>query len=207
MNSARAFPLQWPSGWARTPTGARRRAKYKVTPDRATSELIHSLGLLGVARGSLVLSTNIPLRNDGLPYANARPPEDPGVAVYWTTKAHGERVIACDRWLEVHENIRAIGLAVEGLRQIERAGASQILERAFTAFGELPPAPDAPKLRPWWEVLNFPESLLGALSVPVVEARYRELATQAHPDHGGSTAAFAELSQARDAARKHYEAS
>lgn len=30
---------------------------------------------------------------------------------------------------------RAIGLAVDGLRAIERAGASQILHRAYSAFG------------------------------------------------------------------------
>src|SRR5687768_15025887 len=105
---ANAFPLQWPEGWARTPIETRRRAPYKVTPDRATADLIHSLKLLGALHGSIVVSTNIPVRRDGLPYSSFREPDDQGVAVYWGTQSHGERVMACDRWLRVHENIRAI---------------------------------------------------------------------------------------------------
>ena len=44
-----------------------------------TQELIWELKRLG-ARG-MVLSTNVELRQDGLPYSNRRRPEDPGVAV------------------------------------------------------------------------------------------------------------------------------
>lgn len=115
--------------------------------------------------------------------------------------------MACDRWLEVHENIRAIGLAVEGLRAIDRAGASQILERAYTAFGALPAAESAPILRPWWEVLGFPENALGALSLAVVDARYREIAAKVHPDKTGDDVALRELNAAREAARAHYRPS
>lgn len=204
--SSRAFPLQWPEGWPRTPGHKRGRSHYKVTPDRALNELMRGLKLLGALRGSVVVSTNVPLRNDGLPYANTRRPDDTGVAVYWSTRTHGERVVACDRWTDVHENIRAIGLAIDGLRAIERAGASQILERAFTAFGALPASSAAPVARPWWEVLGFTQEMLGALSVGVVDARYRELAAKAHPDRGGTQEAIVELNNARDAARRHYGA-
>lgn len=203
---SRAFPLQWPEGWPRTPVSRRHRNyAYKVTPDRALSDLIDSLRKLGIVRGSVVVSTNVPTRRDGLPYADARVPEDSGVAVYWASNAHGERVIACDRWQLVHENIRAIGLAVDGLRMIDRAGASQILQRAFSAFGALPASPEAaPRARPWWDVLELPESAINAFSIPVVVARYRELAAKAHPDKGGSEAAMVELNAALEQARAHY---
>jgi hypothetical protein len=201
---ASAFPLQWPDGWARTPLSQRRRAPYKLTPDRATSELIHSLKLLGVVGGSIIVSTNIPVRKDGLPYATFREPDDQGVAVYWNTRAHGERVMACDKWLRVHENIRAIGLAVEGLRAIDRAGASQILERAYSAFGALPPAADVTPVRPWWEVLGLPHEAVKLLDLTMCEARYRESARKAHPDAGGSDAAMAELNRAREEMRRHF---
>lgn len=205
---AQAFPLQWPEGWKRTAVMARRRAPYKVTPERALTEMIHSLELLGANKRTIIVSTNIPVRNDGLPYASYRIPEDPGVAVYWATKSMGERVIACDRWDVVHANIRAIGLAIEGLRAMDRAGATQILERAFSAFAALPAATQAaPVVRPWWEIFEFPEALIGALSLAVVEARYRELAAKHHPDKlGGSQEAFVELNYARDQARAHYGA-
>lgn len=34
-----AFPLQWPEGWARTLAHRRGRARYKLTPDAATSHM------------------------------------------------------------------------------------------------------------------------------------------------------------------------
>jgi hypothetical protein len=91
---------------------------------------------------------------------------------------------------------------------MDRAGATQILERAFSAFGALPPAQAVPVSRPWWEVLGFPEALVGSLSVPVVRARYRELAEKLHPDKlgTGSQEGFVELGAAFSAALAHYGA-
>lgn len=210
--AARAYPLQWPDGWGRTPSAARRRSPYKVLPEKAIRELVRSLELLGARTGSIVISTNVPQRRDGLPYMDHKRPDDPGVAVFWTMMqvddhkmaSAVDRVMACDRWLEMHENVRAIGLAVDGLRSIERAGASQILNRAFSAFGALPAAA-APRSRPWWEVLEIPEAAIGALSVAMIDARYRELTPKAHPDKGGSDAAMAELTAARDQARATWQ--
>lgn len=201
---AEAYPLNWPEGWARTPAGRRRRAPYKLPPDAATQHLVGELGRLGAIKSSVVISTNMPIRRDGLPYANVRAPEDPGVAVYWSTQAFKDRAIGCDKWDKLHDNIHAIGLAIAALRAIDRAGASQILERAFSAFGALPPSNAAPVVRPWWDVLDIPQSAIGVLSIAMVEARYRELATKAHPDRGGSDAAMAELNAAREQAKAHY---
>src|SRR5262245_3692109 len=131
---ADAFPLQWPDGWKRTHPHQRRRAKYKLDPNAATEHLMHELHLLGAFRSSIVVSTNRPVRRDGLPYSNGREPEDPGVAVYWSTATFKDRSIACDKWDRLHDNIHACGLAVSAMRAIDRSGASQILERIFTAF-------------------------------------------------------------------------
>jgi len=201
---ANAFPLQWPHGWPRTPVSKRTRSKYKVGFVLALEQLRNSLRLLGAHTSTIIVSTNVPLRRDGQPYADETRFDDPGVAVYWSTSTHSGQMIACDRWTLVHENIHAIGMAVDALRAIERAGASQILERAFSAFGALPASQDAPVKRPWWDVLMFPKELLGALTMPVVEARYRELAPKAHPDRVGSEAAMVELNQARAEAKAHY---
>lgn len=46
--------------------------------------------------------------------------------------------MACDKWTSVGDNMRAIGLAVEALRQLKRCGASEILDRAFMGFAALP---------------------------------------------------------------------
>ncbi len=200
---AESYPLAWPEGWKRTQY--RRSANYKAAIDKAYNELVRELYLLGALKGSIIVSSNVPPRNAfGTPRNDGANVSDPGVAVYWNSKAHGERVMACDRWDSVRGNMRAIGLAVNGLRAIDRAGASQILERAFSAFGALPASSEAPPARAWWEVLNFPQALISALSLGVVEARYRELAAKAHPDKGGSDAEMAELNAAREQAKLHF---
>lgn len=200
---AQAYPLQWPEGWKRTLH--RRRASYKVTMAQAYDGLRNELGLLGARRGSVVVSSNVPAANNwGTPVNDGYRIADPGVAVYWVSESHGERVIACDRWDSVRSNVRALGLAIAGMRAIDRAGASQVLERAFTAFGALPASADVKPVRPWWEVLGFPKNALEFLSLGVVEARYRELAARAHPDRGGSDAEMAELNAAREQAKGHF---
>lgn len=54
-------------------------------------------------------------------------------------EAH-EYVLACDLFREVRLNMHAIGLTVEAMRQIERCGASSMLERAFRGFMAALPA-------------------------------------------------------------------
>lgn len=195
MKGQVGFPLEWPHGWTRTAPGRRGDAPYRVSFTQARDELLEGLRLLG-ARDA-VISSNVPLRRDGLPGAIDREPADPGVAVYWTTRKGEPRVMACDRWRRVRENVRALGLAIEGFRAIERSGATQILERAYLGFAALPAVAGASVIRSWREVLD----LSGAFSREFLEARYRELARKAHPDiAGGSHAAMAELNRARDQA-------
>ncbi len=198
-----AYPLAWPVGWKRTTPHQRKPARYKVMLAIARDELVNSLRLMGVRTHDLVLSTNIPIRGDGLPYASWREPDDPGVAVYWTKRgplgARGprslqHRVIACDSWRTVRENLRAVGLAVEALRSLERTGASEILDRAFAGFKALPETAGEAS----WRVELGLSSLL---SEGQIKERYWSLARERHPDKpGGSEDAMKRLNAARDAA-------
>jgi hypothetical protein len=191
MSLPDAYPLQWPEGWERTPEHKRRKSRYNVPEAKARNQLLKSIKLLG---GNVaIISTNITLRLDGLPYANQRTPEDPGVAVYWVREGKQE-VMACDRWQKPWENMRAIYHAIEGLRAMERAGATQIMERAFQAF-QLPAGDSNGKQprRHWRVVLGFPAH------TPTPEEtknRFRERAVKLHPDVGGDIEAFKELEQA-----------
>lgn len=204
--TAQVYPLQWPEGWPRTKGYERRRSPYRVDIDKAVRDLHSTLKQLGALEGSVVVSSNVPPRNRlGVPKNDGMQVSDPGVAVYWTTRAHGERVIACDKWNSVLGNVRAIGLALRGLHAMDRAGASQIMDRAFSAFGALPPG-HVPASKPWWDVLGFGEKALDVLSVEVIDARWRELSRKAHPDRGGSHEAMSELNEARRQARRHYGA-
>lgn len=186
---AERYPLHWPHGWRRTKR--RQNASYRVSFARARDELVRHLGLMGARH--VVLSTNVPLRLDGLPYANMAEPEDPGVAVYWTTKSGQPQVMACDRWAKVKDNVRAVGLAIEALRQLERTGASEILERAFQGFAALPSEAGR---RTWREVLGIRD----VVDRLFVQDRYRALARKRHPDAGGSPEEMVELNRARDEA-------
>lgn len=95
-----------------------------------------------------VISTNIELRIDGLPYSRQRPISDHGVAVYFTRNGR-QMVFACDRWDKIEHNMRAITKTIEAMRGIERWGSSDLMERAFAGFEALP-APD-----PWWKALGL----------------------------------------------------
>jgi ribosomal protein S14 len=173
--SEEAFPLQWPTGWPRTKGHGNRWAPYKVSADKARRDLLHNLHLMGGI--NCIISSNVPLRRDGMPYADAAQKriDDPGVAVYFQRKVGGERqVIACDKWNRPESNIRAIGLCVEALRAIARSGASELLDRAFTGFKALPASPEVE----WWTVLGVPRNA----SAAEIKSAYRKLALRHHPD-------------------------
>jgi hypothetical protein len=181
-----AYPLHWPEGWKRTTF--RSKSKFGIQGfGRARDLLLKEVKLLGGT--SVILSTNIALRLDGLPYANEREPQDPGVAVYFT---YNKRMMcfACDRWRTVKENAYSIAKSIEAMRGIERWGSSQIMERTFTGFAALPEKTS----RHWREVLDTPYS---NVTREQIETRYRTLAKTRHPDVGGSEAAMAELNAAR----------
>lgn len=179
-----AHPLTWPEGWPRCPSYKRESSRYEVTFLKARDHLVRQIELAGGR--DIVISTNVPLRRDGLPLANMAEPKDPGVAAYWTDRKKKPRVIACDHWRKVRDNLRAVGLTVEALRSIERAGATELLERAFSGFAALPPPAGH------WEVLG----LQRGASRSAVTARYHELAGRHHPDRGGSNAEMARINDA-----------
>lgn len=206
---AERFPLYWPEHWPRTDKHKRERTtRYKVPFTQARDDLMRAAALLPAR--NVILSTNIPLRGDGLPRADIERIDDPGVAVYWV-EGYGEketsRVIACDHWTMVRDNLRALGLAVEALRALKRSGATQIVERAYAGFAALPADAGPTKHeRPWREVLNLVGLKGPAFAVQAaVEASYKTLVRERHPDvgAGGSHEAIVELNRARaDALRE-----
>lgn len=211
MREITASPLCWPQGWPRSQ--ARSRAKFskgerkyssfnngetssswisrkELSVSDATKRVLLELGRLGVADGDAIISTNLQLRIDGLPRSNQGEPANPGVAVYWET-GKGTKVMAIDRYDRVADNLAAIAATLEAMRAIERHGGGQILERAFTGFTALA----APKS--CWEILGLRQGAPAA----EVNARFRDLANQHHPDKpGGDHGRMAGIAAARDEA-------
>lgn len=173
MENLEKYPLTWPQGWVRAKN--KERSRFKTSFARARDELLHEINLLG--GDSVILSTNIPLRRDGLPYADFRMPQDPGVAVYFKYKGK-PMCFACDKWERVEDNVQSICLSIGAIRGLERWGASDMIERAFTGFTALPAPASAAK--EWFEVLNIkPDAPLDD-----IKAARNRLVKKYHPDIG-----------------------
>jgi hypothetical protein len=168
------YPLTWPAGQPRTKS--RKRSPFKVTFGKALDELIWSLRQLGAA--DIVISSNVPTKRDGLPYADEDDYDEPGVSL-WFNRKNKPFVIACDAYRSPRDNIRALGLTIDALRSIERHGSASLMEQAFTGFTALPAHAAEPS---WYEVLGV------APTAPIdeIKAAYRRLAFEAHPDRGGA---------------------
>jgi DnaJ domain len=176
------YPLHWPAGWQRA--RHRKSAPFKVPPQQARKEMMEELNRLGAL--DIVVSTDQPINRDGSPSLVRRQIDDPGVAVYFKRKGR-DVVLACDQYDSLHDNMRAISKTVEAMRGIERWGASDMLDRAFTGFEALA-APEQ-----WWQVLGVDQHCQRA----DIESAYRTLARSAHPDSGGSDSAMSRLNVAR----------
>jgi hypothetical protein len=205
------FPLQWPDGWARTADDERRKSKFgyrqsgNVPFGQARAELLAELDRLGAANA--VITSDLPTRADGLPYAATNRVGDTGIAVWFVLADDRgnmqERVFACDKWRSHAENMSAIAHSIAALRGLDRWGASDVVTRAFAGFNALPPgssddAPPAPKKREWRDVLEMGNHhmLPVADQLLVAKARHREAIKRAHPDAGGTHEAAAELNAA-----------
>ncbi len=207
-----AYPLCWPTDWPRH-GGDRERARFNrkvktasgITPGSfyrrsqelsiadATARVVSELRQFGVLDGAAIISSNIPLRRDGLPRSDARSPADPGVAVYWRRPSDKtEKVMAIDQYDRVQDNLAAIAATLDAMRAIERHGGAQILDRAFTGFAALPPAVHDRKGQPWWGIFGCQQTT----ATDAVLDLYRQLAKERHPDRGGSDELVSELNEA-----------
>lgn len=200
--SPTAYPLTWPAHRPRRRARDRVRGDFsekfegKTRPvqlntafDRLEAEVRRLGGIYPV------LSTNVELRQDGVPRRDRSPPEDPGVCVYFQL-AGEPYALACDTYSNVAQNIAAVANHIDTLRRQERYGVATAAEslRAFQAL----PSPGSQNVRQWWEVLG----VTARPALNEVETAYRRLAAERHPDRGGSDAAMAELNAAREAARR-----
>ena len=183
-----SYPLYWPEGRHRT--GYRGHARFKTGFGKARDALLRELQRLGAR--DVIISSNIPLRHDGLPRADAREPADPGIAVYFKYK-NRQHCFACDKYNRTYDNMHAINLTIAGLRGIARWGTGDMMERAFRGFEALP----APQAQDWRSVLG----VNGMSGLDVVRQAYLEKARQAHPDKGGSHELMQKINSAWEAAQ------
>ena len=198
---SQAHPLAWPDSWPRTESHRRRRApfgqkdgrgvKQHLTMGGAVKRLFEQLDLLGAE--DVTISSNVEIRQDGIPRTGRRTPDDPGVAVYFSLEDR-PYCMPCDRWDRVADNIAAVAKHIEAMRGMDRWGVGST-ERAFAGYAALP-SPDSATKLDWWVVLGVSRDA----GLGTINTAYRRLAAENHPDRGGSHSGMAELNRARDAA-------
>lgn len=134
---------------------------------------------------SVIISSNLRLKNDGTPYSAQNEPSDSGVAVYFTLiiRRNGrviERPIAraCDKWRKTADNLYAIGLDISLDRAKFRYGASN-MEQAFRGYLAIPEKCGG---QSWWDKLKVQPTA----TQEQIKMAYRELAKTEHPDKGGN---------------------
>lgn len=210
---AQRYPLAWPAGWKRTSFNNRKVAAFSKRETVSTGvpggnnwtrkkplEVGDGVRrLLGELRrlhaSNIIISSNLRLRQDGLPIAGqSRILDDPGVAVYFRLKGKA-RVLACDKWRSVADNLAAVAGHIEAIRASDRYGVGD-LDQAFAGYTALP----ANTAADWRSVFGIPAG--GLVTPAMVEDRFREMARKAHPDSGGSELAMARLNEAREFARQ-----
>lgn len=201
-----AYPLAWPSSWARKKNRERARfgkcerqyldgkwirgQRKDLSISQGTERILSELSTMGIPDYNVVISTNLDLRRDGLPRSAQRDPDDPGVAVYWR---HGKetRCMAVDMYDRVADNLAAVAATLDAMRAIKRHGGSAILDRAFIGFKQLA-APEQ-----WWQVLGLDTD---KPTREQIEDAWMKLAKKHHPDvHGeAETQRMARINAARD---------
>lgn len=179
-----AYPLDWPVSWPRTPAGQRRVAKFHrdghvLTLSDAIRRLKPELRLLRVT--NVVISTNVKptLAGELNRTTTHREVQDPGAAVYFRLKTM-PRVLACDRWNRLPDNLAAIAGHIAAARAQDRWGVGTI-EQAFAGYLALP-AVGTPML--WWQILGLKER---PTNIDQARAAWLDKIRELHPDRYGGT--------------------
>lgn len=190
--------LEWPPGWPRA-KGRVRGPFAERSYSTAAWIVQNEIDLLGGT--GLKISTNLKIRNDGLPYADQRKPDDPGAAIYFQLDAQPV-VFACDQYHSVDANLYAIAKTIEAKRGIVRWGCATG-NREFTGYHALPEHVELGRA--------FDPPIRSILGVPpdaqyeAVKAAHRKWLLQAHPDKSGKEDEFTRRNAAAERLLKELE--
>lgn len=190
-----------------------RTAPALVAPSPFASSYSDTMLLLRRELGYVVASNPVviqldlkegQIRQDGLPYASARP-RSGLVVISFESKEAGHLQFACDRYAGSpawHENLRAIALGLESLRRVDRYGIGRGGEQ-YTGWQALPSGEPRDNVQ---AAAQFIAEHGGAgreawkLVVEREDTRIRwcrEAARRLHPDRGGDASLFHRLQEAK----------
>lgn len=187
----RPLPAIWPSG-TRTPSYARRSAPFRASWSRTINLLDSELRHIS-AQDPIVIEAGFQeaeIRLDGLPRANARP-TDPAIIVSFESK-FGPLRYGCDAFTWYEANLRAIALALEALRKVDRYGVTKRGEQ-YVGWRALPAKGESGA---WARDFILQTAGVEGTRIEIRDA-YRLAAKKLHPDSGGSRAEWDRLQRAK----------
>lgn len=167
-------------------------AKWGDTLDLLERELSH----LGVNRAVLqVDAERSEFRLDGMLRSNARL-NSPAVAISFTSKGR-PLSFPCDTYADWQDNIRAIALALEALRKIDRYGVTSKGEQ-YTGWAALP-MNGQHVFANRADAMRFLQTIVGESMVATnnIEGILRAAEVATHPDKGGRADDFKLVQAAR----------
>lgn len=127
------------------------------------------------------------LRNDGMPRASARA-ASPGLILTLVGTAHGDLRYPCSTFWTWEDNLRAIALALEALRKVDRYGVTKRGEQ-YAGWRQLTAGPASDP-----DLVERGRALIDEYGSPVAAIK------ATHPDAGGDPDDFRAVQAAREAA-------
>ncbi len=205
MSEITRNPLCWPNNVPRTAPHLRGRPGFKDRSLAVASFWVRAeINRLNndpwnCVNETVIISSNLRLKQDGFPMGNQGEPADTGIAVYFPLrfKRNGkviERpvVLTCDKWAKTSWNLYAIGKDIEAQRARDRWGATNI-EQAYRGYLAIRENCGG---KSWWELLNVKSTA----SEEQIKDAYRALTKIYHPDAGGDVVQWNQLQEAYDQA-------
>lgn len=209
--------IEWPAGlrvepigaWPGVPTGRREQSPFRVGVRETMATLRRELAQL--EGRDVALQVAIPpaqFRLDGRPRADARATH-PGVILTMQTK-HGALSYPCDAFTTWEDNLRAIALALEALRKVDRYRVTKRGEQYRGSLAIEPPREAGPApIRLPSEAWNLLASVVagGPRTIPAPDDRagalslLRSAQRKAHPDQGGDVVTVQRVYQAEEVLR------
>ena len=167
--------------WPGVETRERQRSNFSA-PWRSTLELLdRELHYLGGGNRNAPAVLQIAMREqdfrlDGLPRANAVPAH-PGV-ILAIESSKGPLSFPCDRFTRWQDNLRAIALALEALRKIDRYGITPNAEQ-YTGWRAIESSTSSQTPE---AALRYIKRVSGSQLAQTTEHAYRKARAMAHPD-------------------------
>lgn len=191
---------QWPG----QQTKSRKPSQFSAPWSKTLDLLERELGMLNAR--NIVIQAAVAfddIRNDGMLRASARP-SWPGVILAFDSK-HGPLSYPCDQFSDWQSNVRAIALALEALRAVDRYGVTKRAEQ-YQGWAKLPGPTHELAMTPQQAVTVLGKAACDQtpISRETLEDVYRRACAATHPDVGGDAVAFKQVQAAKAVLDRHF---